>query len=208
MRRLLIALLAVLATVLGSATLLAGPASAEDSTTSCTGVLSGQAGDENLADKSLVSMVDNGNGTYTFTYSVYVDRAPGSYRIRDCIWIDSDGNGAYNGETLVGSDEKDVDFVADGAGSSGRPHTRSRRARTTQSATGQQCPERMPQRSVSPTRATSCASTSRRRRSSPRPPWRSCCRSRELSSPSGSSSGAAAPAAVRPSQPDVGFRDQ
>ena len=119
MRRLLIALLAVLATVLGSATLLAGPASAEDSTTSCTGVLSGQAGDENLADKSLVSMVDNGNGTYTFTYSVYVDRAPGSYRIRDCIWIDSDGNGAYNGETLVGSDEKDVDFVADGAGSSG-----------------------------------------------------------------------------------------
>jgi hypothetical protein len=114
----LTALVAALAAVLGSGTMLATPAQAVDSTPSCeSGVFSG-AGDKE-ATKELLSITDNGDGTYTFEYKVTVQREAGTYRLRDCVFIDEGDNNAYDGEPLVGNtDEKDVIFTSNGNGTS------------------------------------------------------------------------------------------
>ena len=111
------ALLALLIGMLGAVTLSVTPANAVDSTPSCeNGVFNG-AGAGPL-DKSLVSIVDNQDGSYDFTYKLTSPRPAGTYRIRDCVFID-DTTPGYNGETLIGNtDEKDVVFLADGQGSS------------------------------------------------------------------------------------------
>ena len=112
------ALLAALIAVLGSAILVGSPAYAVDSTPSCTsGVFSG--GGDGPATKELLSITDNQDGTYTFEYKVTVQRDAGTYRLRDCVFIDEGGNNAYDGEALVGNtDEKDVIFTSNGNGTS------------------------------------------------------------------------------------------
>ena len=112
------ALLAALVALLGSAVLVGSPAQAVDSTPSCeSGVFSGE-GDKS-ATKELLSITDNGDGTYTFEYKVTVQREAGTYRLRDCVFIDEGGNNAYDGEDLVGNtDEKDVIFTSNNNGTS------------------------------------------------------------------------------------------
>ena len=94
----------------------AAPASAVDGTTSCQGVLSG-AGEGSL-DKSVVSVTPGANaGDYTVVYSLQSNRPAGSYRIRDCAFIDT-GDPGYTGEPFVGTtDEKEVAFTSSGSGS-------------------------------------------------------------------------------------------
>ncbi len=101
--------------------LFTGPASAQtaavaDDTTTCRGVLSG--GGEGELTKTLVSIVAGAQaGTYEVEYRLDSGRAPGSYRVRDCSFIDTGAPG-YNGEPLVGgADEKDTLFTPTGSGS-------------------------------------------------------------------------------------------
>ena len=90
-----------------------------DSTPSCTsGVFSG-AGDGPLT-KTVESVAPTGNtDEYLITYRVTSPRPAGTYRLRDCVFIDAGTPNAYDGETLVGnSDEKDQVFVANTGGGS------------------------------------------------------------------------------------------
>lgn len=96
---------------------LSAPALAVDDSTSCNGVLSGA--DSGLADKSLVSVEPGANaGDYTITYRVDSTRPAGTYRLRDCAYIDTGAPG-YTGEPYVGAtDEKEYTFVANTGGGS------------------------------------------------------------------------------------------
>jgi len=88
-----------------------------DVTPSCDGVVMGA--DSGLLTKSLVSVVQNADGTWTINYRVESDRAAGTDRFRDCVWFDTGASG-YSGEAFVGStDEHDATFLpqADGTGS-------------------------------------------------------------------------------------------
>lgn len=94
------------------------PASAVDSTPSCTnGVMSGADSD---LQKGLVSVTPGSTaGDYTVVYSVTSPTRPaGTYRLRDCVFV-NDSSPGYNNETLIGnSDEKDAVFVANNGGGS------------------------------------------------------------------------------------------
>jgi hypothetical protein len=111
MRRYLIGALML---VVGSLVVLS-PAPAGAQTTSCGGVLSGANGP---LTKSLASVVNNNNGTFTLTYNLTSTHNPplnGTFRVRDCVFVDAGGNNAFDGEPLIGSDEKDV-LILNGSG--------------------------------------------------------------------------------------------
>jgi len=88
----------------------------KDPSTSCNGVLNG-AGAGPLT-KTLLSVTPNSTpGSYDFTFQVDSGRAPGSYRLRDCTYIDSGASGYQNEPIVAASDDKDVPFAAGSSGS-------------------------------------------------------------------------------------------
>jgi len=83
--------------------------------TSCQGVFQG-SGDSGTLIKSLVSVTDNGDGSWTITYSVNSTRpTSGTYRLRDCAFTDQNNNQMYDsGEPLFGTDEKTITLDSSG----------------------------------------------------------------------------------------------
>lgn len=70
-------------------------------------------GDQPLT-KTLVSKVLNSDGTYTLTFRIQSSRTglTGTFRIRDCYFVDAGGNNQFDGEAFLGgTDEKDVTLV-------------------------------------------------------------------------------------------------
>lgn len=93
-------------------TLLAPTATAQATTDqairSCTGVLNGTGAGGTLT-KSLAGVQNNGDGTFTLTYQVTTDRPLGTYRLRDCVFQDLNGNQAFDkGEPLLATQGKSV----------------------------------------------------------------------------------------------------
>jgi hypothetical protein len=75
---------------------------------SCNGVLNGQDGGGTLT-KALTGLQNNGDGTFTLTYTVTTDRPFGAYRLRDCVFQDLNGNQAFDkGEPLLAGQRKSV----------------------------------------------------------------------------------------------------
>jgi hypothetical protein len=73
---------------------------------SCGGVLQG-AGDSGTLTKTITSVVQNEDGTTTVRYRYTSDRGAGSFRLRDCAFIDANGNGKYDkGEQIVGGTDR------------------------------------------------------------------------------------------------------
>ena len=116
MKRLVLATALALGSLFGF-TASAGAVEGGDLTPSCDGVVEGA--DSGLLDKTLVSVVQNVDGSWTINYRVESDRAAGTDRFRDCVWFDT-GAAGYSGEAFVGStDERSATFLAqvDGTGS-------------------------------------------------------------------------------------------
>lgn len=102
----------LVALVAGATVFLGSPADAQTQTpTSCGGVMSGQ-GDAELT-KSLVSKLDNGNGTFTLTFQLTSTRSglTGEFRVRDCAFIDVGGNNQLDNEAIIGDESKNVLFL-------------------------------------------------------------------------------------------------
>lgn len=75
--------------------------------TSCNGVLNGQ-GDGPLT-KTVDEVTRVGDDSWEITYTIETPRAAGDYRVRDCVFVDENGNGAYDrGEELVGAGDEKV----------------------------------------------------------------------------------------------------
>lgn len=93
------------------------PAGAAETPSCESGVLNGN-GDGPL-EKGLVSVTPGANaGDYTVVYSLTSPRPAGTYRVRDCVFV-NDSTPGYNGETLIGnSDDKEAVFVANTGGGS------------------------------------------------------------------------------------------
>ncbi|HLM21647.1 MAG TPA: hypothetical protein VK390_09005 [Propionibacteriaceae bacterium] len=90
-----------------AATATAQPA-ANQAVRSCNGVFSGKGAGGTLT-KSLAGVQNNGDGTFTLTYQVTTDRPFGTYRLRDCVFQDLNGNQAFDsGEPLLGTQSKSV----------------------------------------------------------------------------------------------------
>lgn len=87
-----------------------------DPSKSCNGVLNG-AGAGSLT-KTLLSVSPNSTpGSYDFTFQVDSGRAPGSYRLRDCTYIDSGASGYQDEPIVAATDDKEVPFAAGSSGS-------------------------------------------------------------------------------------------
>ena len=80
-----------------------------DIPTSCGGVVKG-GGDGGELTKRITSVEQNDDGTTTIRFRYTSDRGEGSFRLRDCAFIDANNNGMYdNGEEVVGgTDQKGV----------------------------------------------------------------------------------------------------
>ena len=93
--------------------LLAGPAHAQTAApSSCEGVLEG-GGDEPLT-KTLINKVQNADGTFTLTFRLTSSRTDltGNFRVRDCLFVDANGNNQFDNEPFLGgTDEKNVQLV-------------------------------------------------------------------------------------------------
>jgi hypothetical protein len=99
--------LAALLLAFSAATATAQPA-ADQAISSCNGVFSGNGAGGTLA-KSLSGVQNNGDGTFTLTYQVTTDRPFGTYRLRDCVFQDLNGNQAFDtGEPLLATQSKSV----------------------------------------------------------------------------------------------------
>jgi hypothetical protein len=99
--------LAALLLALSAATATAQPA-ADQAISSCNGVFSGNGAGGTLT-KSLSGVQNNGDGTFTLTYQVTTDRPFGTYRLRDCVFQDLNGNQAFDkGELLLATQSKSV----------------------------------------------------------------------------------------------------
>lgn len=74
---------------------------------SCQSVLKG-AGDSGTLTKTIRSVVTNPDGSTTIRFRYTSDRGDGLFRLRDCVFIDANGNSKYDaGETIVaGTDQK------------------------------------------------------------------------------------------------------
>jgi hypothetical protein len=79
---------------------------------SCNGVLTGNGSGGTLT-KSLAGVQNNGDGTFTLTYTVTTDRAFGTYRLHDCVFQDLNGNQAFDKEEpLLATQSKRVSIGA------------------------------------------------------------------------------------------------
>ncbi|HET7311097.1 MAG TPA: hypothetical protein VFJ17_07205 [Mycobacteriales bacterium] len=115
----------LVAVAIGAATLVltaVGPASATTvdndpaNQTSCQGVFQG-AGDSGTLTKTLLSVHDNGDGTWTLTFAVHSSRPTSGtdYRLRDCAFTDANNNQMYDsGESLYGTDAKAITLDSSG----------------------------------------------------------------------------------------------
>jgi hypothetical protein len=75
---------------------------------SCNGVFNGK-GTGGTLTKALTGIQNNGDGTFTLTYQVTSDRPFGTYRLRDCVFQDLNGNQAFDkGEPLLANQSKNV----------------------------------------------------------------------------------------------------
>ena len=75
--------------------------------TSCGGVVKG-GGDGGELTKRITSVEQNDDGTTTIRFRYTSDRSEGSFRLRDCAFIDANNNGTYDkGEQIIaGTDFK------------------------------------------------------------------------------------------------------
>ena len=80
---------------------LSPPAMAQES--SCGGVLSG-GGDGPLTKTFVSQQPGTTPGTFLVTFRLTTPRPAGTYRVRDCVFVDANNNGAFDdGEAIVGS---------------------------------------------------------------------------------------------------------
>jgi len=69
---------------------------------SCRGVLQG-AGDDGTLTKRITSVTQNDDGSTTVRFRYTSDRGEGTFRLRDCAFIDANGNSRFDrGEQIVG----------------------------------------------------------------------------------------------------------
>lgn len=86
-----------------------GAQAVDTETKSCNGVFSGK-GSQPLV-KAFVGATISG-GEATLTYTLTSGRPDGESRVRDCAFVDSNGNGELDdGEALFGTDDKSADFI-------------------------------------------------------------------------------------------------
>lgn len=75
-------------------------------------------GTGNSLNKSIDDVVDNGDGTYTVEFTYTSTRPNGTYQVRDCAFVDSNGNGDYDlTETITATPQTSVALVG-GTGTS------------------------------------------------------------------------------------------
>ncbi len=74
---------------------------------SCGSVLQGE-GDSGTLTKRITSVVTNADGSTTVRFRYTSDRGAGSFRLRDCAFIDTNFNGMFDaGDVIVaGTDQK------------------------------------------------------------------------------------------------------
>jgi hypothetical protein len=96
----------VLLTLLAPATM-AAPAESQ-ATSGCNGVFNGTGSDGALT-KTLNDLRDNGDGTFTLTFTVTTTRPFGTYGLRDCVIQDVNGNQRFDaGEPVLATVSKTV----------------------------------------------------------------------------------------------------
>jgi hypothetical protein len=73
---------------------------------SCGGVLQG-GGDSGTLTKTITGVTTNPDGTTTVRFRYTSDRGAGSFRLRDCAFIDANSNGMFDmGEAIVGGTDQ------------------------------------------------------------------------------------------------------
>jgi len=77
---------------------------------SCGAVLQGE-GDSGTLTKRITSVVTNADGSTTVRFRYTSDRGAGSFRLRDCAFIDTNFNGVF---------DKNVDVIVAGTDQKGR----------------------------------------------------------------------------------------
>lgn len=73
---------------------------------SCGGVLQG-SGDSGTLTKTITRVTENADGSTTIKFRYTSDRGAGTFRLRDCAFIDANSNGMYDkGEEIVAGTQK------------------------------------------------------------------------------------------------------
>jgi hypothetical protein len=99
--------LAILLLTLLAPTAMTAPA-ASQATNGCNGVFNATGGDGPLT-KTMTGLQDNGDGTFTLTFNVTTTRPFGTYRLRDCVIQDVNGNQRFDaGEPVLATVSKNV----------------------------------------------------------------------------------------------------
>ena len=81
---------------------------ASQATSGCNGMFNATGGDGSLT-KTLTGLQDNANGTFTLTFKIATSRPFGTYRLRDCVIQDVNGNQRFDaGEPVLATVSKNV----------------------------------------------------------------------------------------------------
>lgn len=107
------------ALALTGTTLTASPAFAAppgDIPSSCNGVLNGE--DSGRITKTITSVTTNKDGTSTIAFTFTSTRPNGTYRLRDCSFVDSNSDGSFTkGETIIAGTDNMTYVLTGGRGS-------------------------------------------------------------------------------------------